>query len=155
MISPATATGPPTFEFKPSRQPMLWAAVTYSVGIVAGAYAWRPAVWWLAGAVTFLAAAAYYVLRRPGLGWLLGLATFFLVGALHIQLRNASPRLDTSVLPYADHREVVITAHIKAEGRVQSGGMGELRQTLDVESEQMQTADGEIVPVHSGVRLNI
>ena len=155
MISPATATGPPTFEFKPSRQPMLWAAVTYSVGIVAGTYAWRPAVWWLVGAVTFLLAADYYVLRRPGLGWLLGLATFFLVGALHIQLRNASPRLDTSILPYADHREVVITAHIKAEGRLQPGGMGELRQTLDVESEQIQTPDGKIVPVHSGIRLNI
>jgi len=89
------------------------------------------------------------------LGWLLGLATFFLVGALHIQLRNASPRLDTSILPYADHREVVITAHIKAEGRLQPGGMGELRQTLDVESEQIQTPDGKIVPVHSGIRLNI
>src|SRR5215475_5689846 len=155
MISPATATGPPTFEFKAPRQPMLWTAVTYAIGILAGTYAWRPAVWWLVAAVMFVAAAAYFASRRPGLGWFLGFATFFLAGALHIQLRNASPRLDTSVLPYADHREVTVTAHIKAEGRIQRGGMGELQQTLDVESEQLQTADGESVPVHSGLRLNI
>jgi competence protein ComEC len=134
---------------------MLWAAVTYSVGILFGAYAWRPAVWWVVGTVAFLAATLYFAFRRPGLGWLLGLATFFLAGALNIQLRNASPRLDTSILPYADHREVVITAYIKAEGRIQPGDMGELRQTVDVESELLQTAEGEIIPVHSGVRLNI
>ena len=134
---------------------MLWAAVSYSAGILVGTYAWRPAVWWLVSVGVFLVAAAYFACRRPGLGWLLGLATFFLVGALHLQLRDASPRLDTSILPYADHREVVLTAHIKAEGRIQAGGMGELRQTLDVESEQIQTGDGEIVPVHSGVRVNI
>ena len=134
---------------------MLWTAVSYSAGILVGTYAWRPAVWWLVNVGVFLAAGAYFAFRRPGLGWLLGLATFFLVGALHIQLRDASPRLDTSILPYADHREVVMTAHIKAEGRIQAGGMAELRKTLDVESEQIHTGDGETVPVRSGVRVNL
>jgi competence protein ComEC len=134
---------------------MLWAAVIYSAGILVGTYTWRPAAWWLVGAATFLAAAAYFAFRRQGLAWLLGLAIFLLAGALHIQLRKASPRLDTSILPLADHREVTVTAHITAEGRIQRGGVGELRQTLDVESEQVQTADGETVPVHSGVRLSI
>ncbi|HTT19598.1 MAG TPA: hypothetical protein VMG82_11655 [Candidatus Sulfotelmatobacter sp.] len=116
MISPPTATGPPRFEFKASRQPMLWAAGAYSLGILAGTYAWRPAAWWLIAAGALFAAAAYFACRRSGLAWLLALAGFFLAGALHLQLRNASPRLDTSILPYADHREVQVTAHIKAEG---------------------------------------
>jgi len=134
---------------------MLWAAGTYSLGILAGSYAWRPAMWWLIAAGAFFAAAAYFAYRRSGLAWLLALAGFFLAGALHIQLRNGSPRLDTSILPYADHREVQVTAHIKAEGRIQRGGVAELRQTLDVESEQIQTVDGQTSPVHSGVRLNV
>ena len=36
MNPPPTPAGPPTFQFKPTRQPMLWAALAYSLGIVAG-----------------------------------------------------------------------------------------------------------------------
>lgn len=48
-----------------------------------------------------------------------------------------------------------MTAHVTAQGRIQRGGAGELRQSLDVESEQILTSDGRIVPVHSGIRVNI
>jgi beta-lactamase superfamily II metal-dependent hydrolase len=118
-------------------------------------YAWRPAVWWVVAVAVFGAAAAYFVSRRSGVAWLLALGTFFLAGALHIQLRSASPRLDTGILPYADRREIQVTAHVAREGRIQAGGFGELRQTLDLESERVQTPDGLIVPVHSGIRVNI
>ena len=155
MISPPTATGPPRFEFKAARQPMLWAASAYSLGILAATYAWRPPLWWVLATLVIVAGAAYFAFWRPSVGWLLGFATLFLAGALQIQLRNTLPRLDTSIFPYADHREVQVTAHIKAEGRVQAGGVGELRQTLDLESEQIQIGDGEVVPVHSGVRMNV
>ena len=103
----------------------------------------------------FGAAAGYFVSRRSGVAWLLALGTFFLDGALHIQMRSASPRLDTGILPYADRREVQVTAHATREGRIQPGGFGELRQTLDLESDQIQTPDGLIVPVHSDIRVNI
>lgn len=155
MPAPPTPKGPPNFEFKASRQPMLWAASIYALGIFIGVYAWRPAFWWLAAAIGFLAAAAYFVMRRPGLAWLLAFASLFLAGALHIQLRNSLPLLDTSILPYADRREVTVIAHVKAEGRIQRGGVGELRQSLDLECEQIQSADGQILPVHSGIRLSI
>ncbi|HKV80062.1 MAG TPA: ComEC/Rec2 family competence protein [Candidatus Sulfotelmatobacter sp.] len=155
MIASPPSSGPPTFQFKASRQPMLWAAGAYSLGIVAGVYAWRPAVWWVVAVAVFGAAAAYFASRRSGVAWLLALGTFFLAGALHIQMRSASPRLDTGILPYADHREIQITAHVTREGRIQPGGFGELRQTLDLESEQVQTPDGLIVPIHSGIRINI
>jgi len=134
---------------------MLWAACAYSLGIVAGVYAWRPAVWWLVAVAVFGAAAGYFVSRRSGVAWLLALGTFFLGGALHIQMRSASPRLDAGILPYADRREIQVTAHATREGRIQPGGFGELRQTLDLESDQIQTPDGLIVPVHSDIRVNI
>jgi len=133
---------------------MLWAAGTYSLGIAAGVHAWRPAVWWMIATAMFCVAAAYFNSRRSGVAWLLALGSFFLAGALQIQMRSASPRLDAGILPYADRSEIQVTAHVTREGRVQQGGFGELRQTLDLESEQVQTSDGLIVPVHSGIRLN-
>jgi competence protein ComEC len=155
MISSSTSAGPPAFQFKASRQPVLRAAGAYSLGIVAGVYAWRPAVWWLVAGAMFGLAAAYFVSRRSGVAWLLALGSFFLSGALHIQMRSALPRLDTGILPYADRQEIQVTAHVTREGRVQQGGFGELRQSLDLESEQVQTPDGMIVPVQSGIRLTI
>jgi competence protein ComEC len=155
MIASPTAFGPLALQFKASRQPMLWAAGAYSLGIVAGVYAWRPAVWWVVAVAVFGAAAANFGSRRSGVAWLLALGTFFLAGALHIQMRSASPRLDTGILPYADRREIQVIAHVTREGRIQPGGFGELRQTLDLESEQVQTPDGLIVPIHSGIRANI
>ncbi len=76
MIPPSTAAWVPTFHLKASRQPMLWAALSYSLGIVAGAYLWRPALWWVLAAVAFGAAAAYFAYRRSRLGWALALGLF-------------------------------------------------------------------------------
>jgi hypothetical protein len=120
---------------------MLWAAGAYSLGIVAGVYAWRPALWWVVAAAMFCGSAVYFVSRRSGVAWLLALGSFFLAGALHIQMRSATPRLDTGILPYADRQEVQVTAHVTREGKVQQGGVGELRQTLDLECEQVQTTE--------------
>jgi len=77
MIASPTSSGPPAFQFKASRQPMFWAAGAYSVGIVAGVYAGRPAVWWLVAVAVFGMAAAYFVSRCSGVAWLLALGTFF------------------------------------------------------------------------------
>lgn len=152
MTTPAS---PPAFRFKASRQPMLWAAIAYSLGIVAGAYLWRPTLWWFAAALSFVLAAAYFVQRRSGVGWLLALGALFLAGALHIQARVLSTRLDTAIQPYADRQELQIIAHVTRDGRVQPAGFDEVRQTVDVETEQIQTAAGQIEAIHSGIRLSI
>jgi len=154
MSSPPGVAYPFSFQFKASRQPMLWAAVVYALGILAGTYAWRPASWWVAGGIGFIAAAGYFVPRRPRGAWVLALGTLFLTGSLDIQLRYASPRLDSEILHYADRREINITAHVTKERRVQRG-FGELRQALDLECEQIQTEDGQIVPVRSGIRISV
>jgi competence protein ComEC len=155
MIPPSTPASPPIFRFKASRQPMLWAAVAYSSGIVAGVYLWRPVLWWVVAVAAFLAAAAYFAQRRSGLGWVLALGAFSLAGALHIQARGATTRLDTSVQPYADRHELQITAHVTHDGRLQAGGFNEVKQNIDVETEELQTATGQREVVHSGIRLSI
>jgi len=155
MIPPSTPVSPPMFRFKAARQPMLWAAVAYSSGIVAGVYLWRPTLWWVIAAVAFLAAAAHFAQRRSGWGWTIALGAFFLAGALHIQARGSATRLDTSIQPYADRQELQITAHVTHDGRLQQGGFNEIRQTIDLETEEVQTANGQAEAVHSGIRLTI
>jgi hypothetical protein len=90
---------------------MLWAAVPYCLGITAGVYLWRPVLWWVLAALTFISAAAYFTPPRSRPAWALALAVFFLAGALHIQLRAGSPQLDTTIDPYADRQELQVTAH--------------------------------------------
>jgi competence protein ComEC len=155
LTAPPSPAGPPTFHFKASRQPLLWAALAHASGIVAGVYLWRPVLWWLVAGVAFIGSAAYFAKRRSGLGWALALATFFLAGALHIQVRGSTVRVDTGIQPYADRQELQITAHVTHEGRWQTGGFNEIKQTVDVESEEVETATGPPEEIHSGIRLSI
>jgi competence protein ComEC len=134
---------------------MLWAAVAYCLGITAGVYLWRPVLWWVIAAAAFIAAAAYFASPRSRPAWALALGAFFLAGALHIQLRGGSPRLDTSIDPYADRQELQVTAHVTRDGRLQEGGFNEIRQTIDVETETIQTTEAQAAAVHSGIRLSI
>jgi len=134
---------------------MLWAAIAYSSGIVAGAYLWRPALWWMVAGAGFLLAAAYFAQRRSAMAWTLALSALSLAGALHMQSRTGEPRIDTSIQPYADREELQITAHVTRDGRLQQGSFNEVRQTVDVETEELQTEPGHGEPEHSGIRLSI
>jgi competence protein ComEC len=151
----STPASPPAFHFKASRQPMLWAALSYSLGIIAGVYLWRPVLWWLVAGIAFVAAAAYFAGRRSGLGWSLALGSVFLAGALQFQAHVASTRLDTGIQSYADRQELRIVAHVTRDGRVLPGGFNEIRQTIDVETDEVQAEAGPIEAVHSGIRLSI
>jgi competence protein ComEC len=150
-----TPAGPPTFAFRPQRQPMFWAALAYALGIVVGFYAWRPASWWIVGCAAFVAASAYFLERRSWLAGSLALGALFLAGALHIQLRGAATAFDNSIQPFTDGSEVNIVAHVTADGRIRPGSFGELRQSADVEAESVATDAGQPLSVHSGIRLSI
>jgi competence protein ComEC len=133
---------------------MLWAALSYSAGIIAGVYAWRPASWWIAAGIAFLAAGLYFMRRRKWLGASLALGAFFLAGALHIQLRGAAALPDSSLNAFAG-QQVEMTAHVIREGRFREASPNELRQSLDIETEEIVAENGTRIPVHSGVRLGI
>ncbi|PYX46120.1 MAG: hypothetical protein DMG79_17540 [Acidobacteria bacterium] len=154
MIPSSAPASPPAFRFKAPREPLLWAAVAYSCGIIAGVYLWRPVLWWVVAAVGFVGAAAYFSRRRSHLGWAIAMGAFFFAGALHIQIQGPSV-VDTSIERYADRQELHIVAHVTRDGRIQQAGFNEIKQTVDIETEQVETATGQGQAIHSGVRLGI
>lgn len=151
----ATPAGSPAFQFKPSRQPMLWGALAYSLGIFAGAYLWRPVLWWVVAGASFVAAGMFFVGRRARFAGALALGAFFLAGALHMQLRGTSAQVDTAILEFADGQELQIVAHVTRDGRLRPGELNEIAQSVDVETEQLTTESGQTFPARSGVRLSI
>ncbi|MCU1302523.1 MAG: internalization-related competence protein ComEC/Rec2 [Candidatus Sulfotelmatobacter sp.] len=134
---------------------MLWAALAYASGIIAGTHLWHPPVIWIAAAAAFLAAGLYFLRRRNWLAAALALGTFFSAGALHIQMTASTNVVDTTLQPLTDGQQVEIIAHVTREGRFREGSPNETRQILDVRTEEILTDDGTEIPAHSGIRLGI
>ena len=153
--SPPVPSTPPGFTLQPTRQPMFWAALAYSAGIIAGTYLARPSSWWIASATAFGAAALYFLHKRKWLATTLAFGAFFLAGALHIQLEGPSKTLDPSLDPFAYGPEIQMIAHVTREGRLRDASPNEVSQTLDVQTEEIIPEDGTPIRVHSGVRLGI
>ncbi len=151
MLSPASS--PVQFHLQPTRQPMLWAALAFSCGILAAPLI-TGAPLLIAAGLAFLAGGHFFSIRRPALAASLALATIFLTGVLHTQL-NKPPHLDSSLDPYAYGPEIELTAHVIRDGKWQEASPGELRQTLDVETEEVSTSGGTQARIRSGVRLSL
>lgn len=145
---------PVSFEFKPIRQPMLWAAIAYSLGILMGKYCWRPFSLWIAATSVFLFAGVFFLRHRQLFARFLAFGSLFCCGALLIQFHSV-PQLDTSLDRYADGRELQITAHVIRDGRLREASFGEAREALDVETEQIETEDNNRITLKSGVRLSL
>ena len=152
---PADVQSRPRFHLKASRQPMFWAALAYTLGVLAGVYAWRPDTWWLFAVLSFFAAGIYFVLQRVRLGYALALGVLFFAGALNVQLQDRRTRLDASIQPFANRQELEVTGHVLTDGRLRSAGSAEMRQTLEVESDSIRTQSGEQLAVHSGIHMSI
>jgi competence protein ComEC len=134
---------------------MLWAALAYSSGIIAGTYLLRPSTLWIAAATAFLIAGFYFLQKRNWIAAAMALIALFLAGALHIQLRGQTIPLDTSLQPFTDGQPVEITARVTREGKFRESAPNETRQTLDLQTEETVTADGTKIPLHTGIRLGI
>lgn len=135
------------------RQPLLYAALSFSAGILLGARAWRPPMWWAIALLVFVAAGAIFLRRRPRWAFALSCGALVLLGAFVIQGRGP-PAVNTEILPFADGSEVALTAHVTADGFRRAGGFGGDRQVLEVESEQV-TAGGVQENLRAGLRLTI
>ncbi len=155
MTPPAPPSPPNEFQFKPTRQPMLWATLAYALGIIAGAHFSHPASWCIAAAAAFLASVLYFLAGRKLLATILALVTFFFAGFLQIQLRNSSAIRDLSLNPFTYGPPEQITAHVSREGRSRQASPNELIQTLDLQTEEIVAESGARIPIHSGLRLNI
>lgn len=147
-----------TRDQKPPRQPLIWAALAFSLGLWTGVRAWRPPSWWVIAVVAFVFAALWFLAKRAWLSRALSLGTWFLLGAFLIQVRGHPPdelHGDVSrILTVADGREVTLTAHVFREGYARTAGARQIREAIDVETEEI-ASQGESWPLRAGVRLTI
>jgi competence protein ComEC len=135
------------------RQPLLYAVLSFSAGILLGTSLWRPPILWTAAFLVFVAAGACLLRRRPRSGLALACGSLVLLGAFVIQARGPVAA-NTQILRYADGREVALTAHVTHDGFRREGGFGADRQVLEAETEQIVVgAAGE--NLRAGLRLTI
>lgn len=135
------------------RQPLLYAALSFSAGILLGARAWRPPVWWAVAILVFLVAGIYLLRRRPRCSLALACAALAFLGAFAVQARGPVT-VNTEILRFADGGEVTLTAHVTRDGFLREGGFGADRQVLEVESEQIR-AGSAAETIRAGLRLTI
>jgi len=102
----------------------------------------------------FLAAAAFFAKRRLWLAFPLALGSLFFIGAVQIQLRNAQQLPGTKNLAFSDVDDTFVTAHVTHEGEIRDGSYGGSRQSIDVETEQVET-QGATQAIRAGLRLGI
>jgi Domain of unknown function (DUF4131)/Competence protein len=137
---------------------MFWAAVAFSFGLSVGVRAWRPPLWWVIALLAFALAGVKFLAKR---GWLakgLSLGVWALLGAFLIQIR-AQPREENKpdgppISSFADGQPVILTAHVIKEGYAQESYPGSIRESIDLETEQIAIGD-KTWPVRVGVRLAI
>ena len=153
--SALTPTSPPIPLAPPHtpRQPLLYAALTFSAGILLGTQMWRPPMWWAIALLVFVAAGAFFLRRRPRWAFALSCGALVLMGAFVIQERGP-PAVNTEILRFADGSEIALTAHVITDGFRRAGGFGGDRQVLEVESEQV-AAGGMQENLRARLRLTI
>ena len=147
-----------TRDQKPPRQPLFWAALGFSLGLWTGVRAWRPPSWWVIAVVAFVLAAAWFLAKRAWLAKALSLGAWVLLGAFLIQIRGQAPHElqqdEARILALADGRAVALTARVMREGYARDAGPRSIRESIDVETEEIASQDGSW-PVRAGVRLTI
>ena len=147
-----------THDRKPPRHPMFWAALAFSLGLWTGVRAWRPPSWWVFAIVALVLAASWFLSKRAWMAKALSLGAWILLGAFLIQVRGQRTdklqQNDARILSLADGREVTLTARVIREGYAQAAGPGSIRESIDVETEEI-AGQGERWPVQVGVRLTI
>src|SRR5437870_363669 len=118
-----------------------------------GEYAWRPPIWWIGAIAVLLACAAYLLRPRPWAAVLLAAGLLFCAGAAAVELRTPSdPGLD--ILPYADGSVLTITAHVMKDGFKAQAGPGEVRQIVELDTEQIKGEELPPLAVRAGLRIN-
>jgi competence protein ComEC len=143
---------------KPTRQPLFWAAVSYSFGLWIGVRAWRPPSWWIIALLAFILAASWFLPKRAWLAKALSLGTWFLLGAFLIQIRGQpsgelQPDL-SRILALADGRPLTLTGRVTREGYARPAGPQSVRETVDLETDEI-ASEGESWQLRAGVRLTI
>jgi competence protein ComEC len=138
---------------KAARQPLFWAAVSFSAGILAGTYLWRPPLWWLLAAVVCTLGAIRF--RGPQgwrerTAWALALLATAAAGAWAVSIYRRPVLPDLSA--FTDNRVVTVTGYVSRDG-VAHGKGGRQRQNVDLVTESIER-DGVVLPIKAGLRMS-
>lgn len=136
-----------------SRQPLFLAATAYAAGILLGGPVWRPPMWWLIATLVCATASALLLGRRLRIATGLALAALFFLGALSTAAPPSAHPGAEAIAPFADGREVTVTAHVVRDGILRENPRG-ARQSLDLESESV-SFEGVPTALRAGIRLTI
>jgi len=137
-----------------TRQPCFWAALAFAAGIMLGASAWRPPLWWMAAAAAFLGAAAYLLGRRHVAAVALALSAFVYAGALAVGLESTGAEPD-QLAPFCETGPVTVTGHLLRDGILREGAYGSPQQRIDFETESVADEQGRVTLATGGVRLTV
>ena len=162
---PASEAGDNTLSSLPSAQPVFYAAVAFSSGILLGTFLRLNVRGWLVLACVLFAYAAFCFARRARLAFFVALAGLAAIGALQTQLAI----LQQEPLPELSRftsDAVTITGHVVRSGllrestaftRGEKPAKAERRQTIDVETESITLNDPAqtVVPITFDVRVNV
>ena len=126
--------------------------MAFATGILLGASAWRPPLWWAIAATAFLSAAAYFLARRLACAVALALGALTGIGALSFELEGAAAE-PNELAPFCERGPLTVTGYLLRDGMVREGPFGGPQQTLDVESETISDDQSRVVQATGGIRL--
>jgi competence protein ComEC len=129
---------------------MFLALLAFAAGIALGHYTWRPPLWWFVAALAYATAAAWFLSTRPRSSVALTLAAFAFAGAFAIELRLNGD----GAAVFDSGEQVMVTAHVTAEGRLQSEGVDHWRQQIVLETESIGS-ESETRATRFGLRLTV
>jgi hypothetical protein len=133
---------------------LLYASLSFALGILGGTYFWRPPTWWLLVLAVFVGAASYLASRRPRIARALSFGTLTLLGAFIVEVHGPAATQSSDIIQFADGSEVVVIAHVTRDGFLRDGGYGGKRQSVELESERV-TSGSLASTCAAGIRLNI
>lgn len=163
-FAPQTAAAPLPERWTLS-QPLLYAALSFALGICFSQFAntaarWTPPNWELIGAIFVAAAAVPCLLRSPRLASALALISISVLGAAQFQFGNAGPAFP----PELENQEVVVTGTVfRASLPVLEASVAhnpwqaahpERYQQLDLQTVSLSDG-GKEIPLHIGVRIGV
>ena len=137
-----------------TRQPIFWAAAVFAAGILLGAYAWRPPLWWMLATSAFLGAAVFFLGRRLTAAVALALGAFVGVGALSFELQGAAGP-PNQLAAFCERGPVAVTGYLLRDGTLRAGAFGSPQQRIDLQVESATDEQDRVSSVTGGVRLTM
>ena len=136
-----------------SREPLLWLALAFAAGILAGTWAWRPDPWWWVAFSASLGASAFFLRKHGWLAAVLAAMSVVCLGALETQLATpARPAGDLS--RWCDGREVVVTGHVVRDAVERPPRFSKQRHVVEIETESLaDERSSEVITL--GLRLTL